>query len=62
MKNQYTFQVPSIGTIRVKAKDLNDALLDVADAAGIQLVSAVEYPKRNLHLVRTSSPKRITHR
>lgn len=51
MNNQYTFKVPSIGTIRVNAKSFHEALMATADAAGITMVSAVENRRRPLRLV-----------
>ena len=37
-KTNFTFDVPDLGTVRVEATDLRDALMEVADKVGIKLV------------------------
>lgn len=62
MSNQYTFNVPQIGVVRIKAADLQEALMEVADAAGIKLTGMVQKPASKRLRVVHSSPKRVTHR
>ena len=50
-ESKYIFEVPNVGTMRVSAADLNQALMEVADQAGITLKSVVQQPKPKLRLV-----------
>ena len=58
--NKYTFNVPNIGVVRVKADNINAAALEVLDIAGITLVGAFEH-KETQPKLRLVSNKQITH-
>ena len=47
MKTNFTFDIPEIGTVRIEATDLRDALMEVADKVNIKLVgvSRIAKPK-----------------
>lgn len=63
MNNEYTFEVRGVGTVRVAAANLGDALIEIAELAGITIISGNEFPRRKpLRIVRPVTAEEINQR